>query len=130
MNSDELKADTDETKWCELRIENEKEVQDVFEGFFRTMGCQMGPTFSNEKFEKGGLCTTYPILKKFAEAMQEGDNLFHADVEPGLLWEIDFDRDVVVIPVKVKATPALLGAIKYFEDEKNRVVMDRSRNQA
>ena len=113
-------------KRLELRIENENEIQEVFADFFRTMGCQMGPTFSSENTNNRGFCTTYPILKKFGEAMQKGDSLFHADVEPGLLWEIDFDRDVVVIPVSVKVTQALLDAIDYFEDEKNRVVMDRN----
>ena len=112
-------------KRFELSIENEDEIQKIFNDFFRTMGPQMGPTFSNEEARYGGFCTTYPILKKFGEAMEKGNNLFHVDVETGLLWEIDFDRDVVVIPVTVGVTQALLDTIDYFEDEKNRVVMDR-----
>lgn len=113
-------------KRFELRIENEDKIQKIFADFFRTMGPQMGPSFSKEEARYGGFCTTYPILKKFGEAMQKGDSLFYADVEPGLLWEIDFDRDVVVIPVTIKVTQSFLDAIEYFEDEKNRVVMDRS----
>ena len=93
-------------KRFELRIENEEEVQKIFAAFFRTMGPQMGPSFSKKESRYGSYCTTYPILKKFGEAMEKGDSLFHANVESDLLWEIDFEKDVVVISVTVKVSQA------------------------
>ena len=122
----ELEKDMKQTKRFELRIENEEEVQEVFDGFFRTMGMQMGPSFSREA-RKGGFSVSSAINDRIAESIHKGEFLFHVDVDPNLFWEIDFDKNTVTVPVRIKMSQGLIDAISHFENEKNRVVLPRYR---
>lgn len=113
-------------KQLKLRIENDDEVQSIFSDLFRTMGKQMGPSFSKEA-RKGSFSVSSAVLDKSAETWHKGGLFFHVDVESSPLWEIDFENKVVTVPVKVVVAQGLSDAIDYFEDEKNRVVLQRYR---
>ncbi len=115
-----------QTTRFELRIENEVEVQEIFDGFFRTMGQQMGPSFS-ETARRGSFSVSSAIVDKSAELLREGGILFHVDVTASPFWEIDFDREVVTVPVCVEVSKGLLEAIEFFDNAENRVVLPRYR---
>ena len=113
-----------QSKWLELRIENEDEIQKIFADFFRTMGSQMGPSFSREA-RKGSFSVSSAIVDKTAETFRKGGLLFYVDVNTSPFWELDFDNDMVTVPVHIEVPQGLLDAINYFENEENRVVLPR-----
>ena len=90
------------------------------------MGEQMAPSDSKNA-RPNSFWVSSAIADKQSEAFHRGDFIFFAEVESSPLWEIDFDKKVVTIPVRVVPPQGLLDAIEYFKDERNRVVMRQYR---